>query len=128
MIRVVTDATPWIDYFSGKKCAPLELALEAGVVSVPPLVQTELLGNSLEVRDRKTLEGLLRPIMIDKLHPEHWQRAGLLKAQLEEKGIFLSARDAHVVQCCIDQEAVLLSSDPLFRAIQKTCGVTVQIW
>jgi predicted nucleic acid-binding protein len=128
VIRIVTDSTPWIAYFSGKNCAPLELALEAGAVRVPPLVEVELLGNSLPTKNRKILQELLRPITLGDLHPEHWARAGLLKSQLAEKGFQLSARDAHVVQCAIDQQAVLLSSDPLLSQIQKYSGVTVQIW
>lgn len=128
MSKVVTDATPWLAYFSEENCVPLELALGAGSIAVPPLVEVELLGNLLAPKDRKSLQELLGPLTIANLHPEHWQRAGLLKAQLAEKNVFLSARDAHVVQCAIDQEAVLLSSDPLFWEIQKSTGVTVQIW
>lgn len=127
MIRVVTDATPWLAYFSPEGCAPLELALGAGAVFVPPLVTTELLGNQLSVQNRERLEELLRPITIQKLHPEHWLRAGQLKAELERQGLFLSARDVHILQCAIDEQAVLLSVDPLLKAL-KSSGVTVQMW
>jgi predicted nucleic acid-binding protein len=127
VIRIVTDATPWIAYFSGEGCPPLELALSAGAVVVPPLVCTELLGNSLGTRERKLFEDLLLPLTPPALHPEHWSRAGQLKAQLEKQNQFLSARDVHVLQCAIDEQAVLLSADPLLKGLKST-GVTVQIW
>ena len=128
MIRVVTDASPWIAYFSGERCAPLELALAAGAAVVPPLVQVELLGNRLPPRERRALEELFAPLVPRGFHPEHWTRAGALKAELEGQGIFLSARDVHVLQCAIDEQAVLLSSDPLLNSVQKSTGVAVQMW
>lgn len=128
MIRVVTDSTPWIALLNGGDCPPLELALAAGVASVPPMIQAELLGNPLSLKERNSLEALLKPLVPEALHPEHWPRAGQLKAQLAEGGLFLSVRDAHLLQCAIDQQAVLLSSDPLFREIQKSTGVSVQMW
>lgn len=127
MIRVVTDATPWLTYFSGEGCPPLELALAAGAACVPPLVTTELLGNQLSPLNRRQLEELLGPITIQNLHPEHWSRAGQLKAELEKQGQFLSARDVHILQCAIDEQAVLLSADPLLLGL-KSSGVTVQMW
>jgi predicted nucleic acid-binding protein len=128
MANLVTDATPWLAYFSGGECPVLEVALASGVVRIPPMVATELLANPLSPKDKKDLLSLLEPLIISNLDIHHWQRAADLKARLDQEGRFISARDAHVIQCALDQSGALLSSDALFLQIQKTTGVKVQIW
>lgn len=128
MANVITDATPWIAYLSGKDSAILELALAAGSVRVPPLVAVELLGNKLPFRERKALSSVIEPLVLGDLPAGHWSRAAELKARLDQLDISVSARDAHILQCALDQNALLISDDPLFLKIQKTTGVQVQIW
>jgi predicted nucleic acid-binding protein len=128
MSLLVTDSSPWVAYFRGEECALLETGLMAGTVGLPALVKVELLGNVMSTRDRKVLEKALESLPVLGIEPEHFLRAARLKADLSEKGISISARDAHVLQVAIDENAILISSDPLFRDIQKSAGVRVQMW
>lgn len=123
----MADASAWIAYFSGEPSELLEAGLAAGLVAVPALVRTELLGNSLEKRDRRSLEQVLDGLPTLGLDPGHFSRAGALKARLEGEGIALSARDAHILQCALDRRAVLVSRDPLFRTLELSTGVKVQM-
>lgn len=128
MALLVTDASPWLDYFAGKDCPILEAGLMAGAVEMPALVKVELLGNVLSAKDRKAFESALASIPTVGTDSEHYVRAARLKASLQEKGVALSARDAHILQCALDRDGILISNDPLFGRIQKTAGVRVQIW
>lgn len=128
MSLFVTDSSPWIAYFQGEDCAILETGLMVGAVGIPALVKVELLGNVLSAKDRKVLEKALESLPVLGLEPEHFLRAAKLKADLQEKGCSISARDAHILQVAIDQGAILISSDPLFQRIQKSAGVRVQMW
>jgi predicted nucleic acid-binding protein len=128
MALLVSDVSPWVEFFAGRECALLEAGLEAGIVEIPALVKIELLGNILSTKDRKSLEQVLEPLPILGLEPGHLQRAGRLKASLQEMGLAISARDAHILQCAKDREAILISNDPLFLRIQKSAGVRVQMW
>lgn len=128
MALLVSDASPWVEFFAGRDCGLLETGLEAGIVEIPALVKIELLGNVLSAKDRKSLEQVLEPLPVLGLDPDHLLRAGKLKAALQEMGLAISARDAHVLQCAKDREAILISNDPLFLRIQKSAGVRVQMW
>jgi predicted nucleic acid-binding protein len=128
MALLVTDITPWVEFFSGGASALLETGLMAGAVGLPALVKAEILANPLGARERKSLEQALEGLPVLGLDPEHFTRAARLKADLQQKGVFLSVRDAHVLQCARDHQAVLISADPLFLGIQKSAGVRVQMW
>ncbi len=128
MIRLVTDAGPWIAYLRGENCPLLELALQAGTVAIPALVKLELLGNPLKEKERKSLEGLLASLPTVELTQAHIFAAARLKAKLETAGIFLGARDAHILQCAVEQKALLLTRDPLFHGLQNSTAVQMQLW
>ena len=128
MFKLVSDTSAWIAYFAGRDCPLLEAGLAAGTVEIPAMVKLELLGNVLTAKDRKSLEQTLAGLTVLSMNEEHITRAGRLKASLEEKGTAISARDAHILQCAIDQDAILISNDPLFVSIQKSAGVRVQVW
>lgn len=128
MINLVTDASPWIAFFEGKDCTFFELALNAGLVEIPALVKVELLGNAMSPKDRKLMESFLSKIPTVGNTEEHLQNAAQLKAELQSKKIHISARDAHILQCARDRNAILVSSDPLFTQIQNSTGVRVQLW
>lgn len=46
-------------------------------------------------------------------------RVGDLRRKLAQKGIAVTIPDAHVAQCALDRDAVLLTSDAVFRSIAK---------
>jgi len=127
MALLVSDISPWIDFFGGEPSPLLEMGLEAGTLEIPAMVKVELLGNVLAPKERKALEQVLEPLSVLGCDPEHLTRAAKLKAGLQEQGIAVSARDAHVLQCAKDRNAILISNDPLFLRIQKSAGVRVQM-
>lgn len=103
------------------------MGLEAGTLEIPAMVKLELLGNLLAPKERKALEQMLDPLPVLGLDSGHLARAAKLKAELREQGISVNARDAHVLQCAKDRDAILISNDPLFMRIQKSAGVRVQM-
>ena len=127
MALLVSDISAWIDFFRGESSSLLEMGLEAGTLEIPAMVKVELLGNMLAARERKALEQVLEPLPVLGLDDDHLTRAAKLKAELQEQGISISARDAHVLQCAKDRGAILISNDPLFLRIQKSAGVRVQM-
>lgn len=125
---MVTDISAWVAYFSGEKCDALELALGAGMAGVPAMVKLELLANPISSREREAMLDLLNRLPTLGLEEAHLLRAAKLKANLEQEGICISSRDAHILQCAIDQNAVLLTNDPILYQLQKSAGVRAQMW
>lgn len=128
MASLVTDTGAWLAFFRNEDCSAFEIGLGAGILEIPALVKLELLGNVLGSKERKQLEEILSGVPTLGLSEDHFLRAARLKADLEEKGIRLSARDSHILQCARDRNAVLLSDDPLFTKIQDSTAVKVQMW
>lgn len=119
MNGVVVDTSAWIDFFAGRPADSLERALREAVVTVPPLVVAELLSGTLRARDRSALENLLRETPVHGTPFEHWARVGRLRGELRAKGLSVSTPDAHVAQCAIDLDALLLTRDHIFTRIAR---------
>lgn len=128
MIKIVADASAWIAYFEPSGCPFLDFALGSGQVGIPALVKLEILGNLLDKKERLFLEEFMSNIPVLGINEGHFSRAAKLKTKLAGQSIFLSARDCHVLQCALDEGAMLLSKDSLFREIQESAAVRVQIW
>ncbi|RYZ95347.1 MAG: type II toxin-antitoxin system VapC family toxin [Proteobacteria bacterium] len=128
MNALIADTSAWIAYFGGEEVPLLEASLTAGLVLLPALVATELLGNRLTKKDRFDLEQVLGAVPSVGLDAKHFVRAGRLKGELADHGLAISARDAHVIQCAIDRRALILSRDPLYRHPTLSSLVQAQIW
>jgi predicted nucleic acid-binding protein len=48
---------------------------------------------------------------------EHWFRVGRLRADLRARGLSVSTPDAHVAQCALDLDGLLLTEDAVFGKI-----------
>jgi predicted nucleic acid-binding protein len=118
---IVADTSEWIEYFAGRPAPLLDHGLAAGLVVVPPIVVAELLSGVRSAADRAPLEDLLRDLAMSDTGFDHWARVGALRASLLARGISVSTPDAHVAQCALDQDAVLLTRDAVFG---KIAGVT----
>ena len=57
---------------------------------------------------------------------DHWVRVGDLRRQLSGRGLAVSTSDAHVVQCALDRDALLLSRDAVFRRIAAIAKLRLQ--
>ena len=123
MSGVVADTSVWIDFFAGRPTAALEDALAHGHVVLPPIVVAELVSGARRPRDRAAIARLLEELPLHETPLDHWIRVGELRRQLLERGLSVSTPDAHVAQCALDREAVLLSRDGIFTRIAQVVGL-----
>ena len=117
MSGVVVDTSVWIDFLAGAPVPILEDALGRGVVVLPPVVVAELVGGARRPRDRAAVADLVGDLSLHDTPVDHWVRVGELRRHLRDRGVTVSTPDAHVAQCAIDRDAVLLSRDAIFRRV-----------
>jgi predicted nucleic acid-binding protein len=121
---VVVDTSVWIDFFAGRPAERLEEALRLGSATVPPIVVAELL-SGVKGRDRVAMIDLLTDLEIAEATLAHWIAVGDLRATLARRGLAVSTPDAHVAQCALDLDALLLSHDTVFARIASTTALRV---
>ena len=119
MSGVVVDTSVWIDFFAGRPAKALEDALAQGAAVLPPIVVAELVSGARPGKQRDAIADLMRDLPVHETPFEHWLRVGDLRRRLAEAGIAVSTPDAHVAQCAIDLDAVLLSRDAVFTKIAR---------
>jgi predicted nucleic acid-binding protein len=101
-------------------------ALEHGAVVVPPIVVSELNTGATTQPQRLAIGELLQDAPIHATPLDHWMRVGDLRRTLARKGLSVTIPDAHVAQCALDLDAVLLTSDAVFSAIAKHVPLRVR--
>ena len=126
MSGVVADTSVWVDFLAGRPAAGLEDALAQGLVVLPPVVVAELISGAHRLRDRAAIADLVKEMPLHETPLDHWIRVGDLRRQLREKGVAVSTPDAHVAQCALDRDALLLSSDAVFPRIARVVRLRVQ--
>ena len=126
MSGVVVDTSVWVDFFAGRSCDFLVEVLRQGLVVLPPLVVAELISGAQRPRDQASIAELLRDFPLHETPPAHWIRVGELRRQLRHKGLAVSTPDAHVAQCALDREALLLSRDAVFGRIARRCPLRLR--
>jgi predicted nucleic acid-binding protein len=114
---VVADTSVWIDFFAGRPQRELEAALQHGIVVLPPVVVAELVSGAQRPPDRIAITRLLAELPVHETSVDHWIRVGELRRLLRDRGLSVSTPDAHVAQCALDRDAVLLSRDKVFARI-----------
>jgi tRNA(fMet)-specific endonuclease VapC len=114
---VVVDTSVWIEFFAGRPVPSLEEALAQGSVVLSPLIVAELVSGARRSRDRESIAGLMRELPLHETPLDHWVRVGDLRRQLSGRGLAVSTPDAHVAQCALDRDALLLSRDAVFQRI-----------
>lgn len=117
MSGVVVDTSVWIDFLAGLPAPWLERALSDGLVVLPPLVVAELITGARRKQERTAIAYLLEKLPLHETPLDHWIRVGELRRELRNKGVSVSTPDAHVAQCALDRDAVLLSRDAVFGRI-----------
>jgi predicted nucleic acid-binding protein len=116
---VVVDTSVWIDFLAVRAEPALEDALRRGAVVLPPVVVAELISGAHRPRDRAAVADLVGDLELPETPLEHWVRVGELRRRLRARGATVSTPDAHVAQCAIDRDAVLLARDPVFPPIAR---------
>ena len=124
MNAVVVDTSVWIDFFAGRRTERLEEALRLGSAVVPPIAVAELL-SGVRGRDRAAMIDLLADLEIAETPFSHWIAVGDLRATLARRGLTVSTPDAHVAQCALDRDALLLSHDAVFTRIADATALRV---
>ena len=124
MSAVVVDTSVWIDFFAGRDADRLEEALALGAVALPPIVAAELL-SGVKGRDRTAMIELLADLELVETPLRHWIAVGDLRAMLARQGLAVSTPDAHVAQCALDRDALLLSHDAIFTRIAGATALRV---
>ena len=125
MSGVVVDTSVWIDFLAGLSTPSLEEALSQGSVILPPIVVAELVSGARRQRERAAIEQLIEKIPVHETPLNHWIRVGELRRDLRSKGVSVSTPDAHVAQCALDRDAVLLSQDAVFARIARLSPLRV---
>jgi tRNA(fMet)-specific endonuclease VapC len=116
---VVVDTSAWIDYFAGKDIPLLDDALKQGMVVLPPIVAAELVSGAHRKKDREQLVEFLHHLPFHETPSAHWISVGELRRHCREKGLSVSTPDAHVAQCALECDALLLSQDDVFSKIAR---------
>jgi len=120
---LVVDTSVWIDFFAGRPVPALEEGLAQGAVALAPIVVAELVSGARREQQRKLIADLLRDLPVHATPVEHWIRVGDLRRRLAEKGVAVSTPDAHVAQCALDRDSLLLTRDDVFRKIAKVTSL-----
>jgi predicted nucleic acid-binding protein len=116
---LVVDTSVWIDFLAGRPADALEDALAQGMVVLPPIVVSELISGARRERQRSAIVDLLGDLTVHDTPLDHWFRVGDLRRGLAARGVAVSTPDAHVAQCALDRDAVLLSRDDVFKRIAR---------
>lgn len=119
MSGLVVDTSVWIDFLAGRPVAVLEDALAQGMVVLAPIVVSELVSGARRERERAAIVDLVGDLPVHDTPLDHWFRVGDLRRGLTARGVFVSTPDAHVAQCALDRDAMLLSRDDVFKAIAR---------
>ena len=117
MSGVVADTSAWIDFFAGGAQPDLEAALQHGSVILPPIVVAELVSGARRPADQAAISRLLAELPVHETPIDHWIRVGDLRRLLRDHGVSVSTPDAHVAQCALDRDAILLTRDRVFAGI-----------
>jgi predicted nucleic acid-binding protein len=84
---------------------------------MPPLVVAEVLSGDLDSFARAAFGELLQDYPLHATPLGHWIAVGELRRTLRRRGINITIPDAHVAQCALDLDAVLLSGDQIFAHV-----------
>jgi predicted nucleic acid-binding protein len=120
---VIVDTSIWIDYLEGKGFPILDDALRQGSVLLSPVVLAELISGAHRPKERAALMDFLSDLALCEIGRAHWIRVGDLRRCCREKGLSVSTPDAHVAQCALDVDALLLSRDRIFLDIARQANL-----
>jgi predicted nucleic acid-binding protein len=106
--NVVADTSVWIEFFAGRPVPGLEDTLAYKVVVLPPVVVAELVSGARRNAERASITALVDELPVHDTPIDHWIRVGELRRTLLDRGLSVSTPDAHVAQCALDRDALLL--------------------
>jgi predicted nucleic acid-binding protein len=118
-VAVIADSSTLIAYLRGEPVPLIDTASKEGTIIVPPIVVAELMTGAETSAERVAIGELLQD---SPLHPTplaHWIAVGELRRSLRRAGLAVTIPDAHIAQCALDRDAVLLTQDAIFRSMAR---------
>ena len=125
MRAIIVDSSAWVAYFRGEGLPLIDTGLAAGLVRIPPLLLTDLLSVKQEASLSHKFEKFLEKLPLCEVSRSHFARAGELKRLAAQRGIRLSAQEAHIAQCALDLGGILVTKEPLFHELQRFTSLKV---
>jgi predicted nucleic acid-binding protein len=122
---VVPDTSVLLEYFERRPIEMLEEAFDDGTLTVPPLVVAEVISGDLTPAQRIAFGELLQDAPLHVTSLRHWMDVGHLRRQLRRKGVTVTLPDAHVAQCALELDALLLTRDAIFTQIAQHTSLRV---
>lgn len=116
---VIVDSSIWIAALGGENVPEIERAMTEGRLVLSPIVIAELLSGDLTAQQRETMSELLQDYPLHKTPLGHWIAVGKLRQMLRANGVTVTIPDAHVAQCALDLDAMLLTRDEVFTRIAQ---------
>lgn len=108
-----------ISVIGGEPIRAVEEAVAEGSAIIPPLVVAELVSGATTLRDREDVGNLLQDAVVYPTGLDHWIDVGLLRRELRRKGLSVTLPDAHIAQCAIERDAMLITRDAVFSKIAR---------
>jgi predicted nucleic acid-binding protein len=118
-VAVVVDTSRLIEYLAGFPRPDLANSVADGTLVIPPLVVAEVVTGAHSTDVRLAIFELLQDVETHPTDLAHWLAVGELRRVLALKGLNVTIPDAHIAQCALDRDAVLLSGDGIFRQIAE---------
>jgi len=122
---IAADTSILIPFFLGEKADDINtvhLALETGMLCLPPTVVTEILSGTANA---PLMAAGIQDIMILPIKDKYWFRAGVNRQLLLHKGLKAKLADTLISQSCIDHNVRLVTRDSDFRHFAKHCGLNL---
>ena len=114
----------YLDGKSGPDVEQVAAAIEDENLVLAPMTVTELLSHS---GARPLLDPLLRNAPVLPVMDGFWERAGLMRRSIRQRGLKAKLADALIAQCCLDARVPLIAHDPDFRHFADHCGLKLVV-
>jgi len=109
---------------SGSDVNVVEDSLNAQVLTLPPVVLTEIISDPK--LPKQVYKILLRMPILETL-PGYWERAGETRAKILRRSLKVRVADALIAQSCLDYGVALITRDKDFRHFERATELKV-IW
>jgi len=103
----------------------LRNALHNETVVLPPLVVAEMVSGATTLEQRSAVGEIVQEALLYETSLGHWIDVGILRRELRRKGVTVTLPDAHVAQCALELDAVLLTRDAIFAQIAQHTALRV---
>lgn len=120
---IVADTSAILHFLHGFD-SPAKLRVRSAFATeklvLPPVVVTELISGP---KPDPSLDRLLTRATTLDPRPGFWERAGLSRRRLLQRGLRARISDTLIAQAAIDEDAELISGDTDFRHFVDHCGL-----